>query len=373
MAADNASEVCERAGGMMKDRVEVELTKRTTIITSVVLAMTATLALAWAAAGALLLIFGGLLLAAIFAALARPLQWAGMTRGWAFGIVVAVLFLALGGGLFYGGVTLVSQFNELWHQLRDQLQGLARAVAEMGIGSDGGSGGGSGSGDEVGLDTLLPNPSGIFSSASKAMFSVLGALGNVFIIVFIAIFLVFQPDLYRRGIVSLFPPSKRKRLDETLSAAAEELILWVCGTGISMVIVFVVTWIGLMIVSMPNAFLLALQAGLLAFIPTLGPFIAGIPIVLVGLSESVSMALWGLGVYVLVQAVESNVSQPIAQRYTSALPPALTLGSQAVFGVLLGTLGIALAVPLIAVIMVFVRELYVKDTLGGAYGEETAQ
>merc|ERR1711969_36119 len=128
-----------------------------------------------------------------------------------------------------------------------------------------------------------------------------------------------------------------------------------------------------MIVSMPNAFLLALQAGLLAFIPTLGPFIAGIPIVLVGLSESVSMALWGLGVYVLVQAVESNVSQPIAQRYTSALPPALTLGSQAVFGVLLGTLGIALAVPLIAVIMVFVRELYVKDTLGGAYGEETAQ
>ncbi|ORE92036.1 AI-2E family transporter [Aurantimonas sp. 22II-16-19i] len=357
---------------MVKDRVEVELTKRATIITSVVLAMTATLALAWAAAGALLLIFGGLLLAAIFAALARPLQCAGLRRGWAFGIVIAVLFLALGGGLFYGGVTLVGQFNELWHQLREQLQGLAKAVAEMGIGPDGGNGGGSDSGEEVGLDTLLPNPSGIFSSASQAMFSVLGALGNVFIIVFIAIFLVAQPELYRRGIVSLFPPSKRKRLDETLSAAAEELILWVCGTGISMVIVFVVTWIGLVIVSMPNAFLLALQAGLLAFIPTLGPFIAGIPIVLVGLSESVSMALWGLGVYVLVQAVESNVSQPIAQRYTSALPPALTLGSQAVFGVLLGTLGIALAVPLIAVIMVFVRELYVKDTLGGSYEEKTA-
>lgn len=353
---------------MVKDKVEAELTKRATVVTAVVLAMTATVALVWAAAGALLMIFGGLLLAAIIAALARPLQWAGLRRGWAFGIVIVFLFLAIGGGLFYGGFTLVGQFNELWHQLREQLLGLARAMTEMGIEPAQGSGEAD---EQIGLDTLLPNPSGIFSSASQAMFSVLGTLGNVFIVVFIAIFLVVQPELYRRGIVSLFPQPKRKRLDETLSAAAEELILWVCGTGISMVIVFVVTWIGLMLISMPNAFVLALQAGLLAFIPTLGPFIAGIPIVLVGLSESPSMALWGLGVYILVQGIESNVSQPVAQRYTSALPPALTLGSQAVFGVLFGTLGIALAVPLVAVLMVFVRELYVKDTLGGAYGEKT--
>ncbi len=353
----------------MKDKVEAELTKRATIVTSVVLAMTATVALAWAASGALLMIFGGLLLAAIIAALARPLQWAGLRRGWAFGIVIVFLFLAIGGGLFYGGVTLVNQFNELWHQLREQLQALAKAMAEMGM-EPAKSSGSDGSG-EIGLDTLLPNPSGIFSSASQAMFSVLGTLGNVFIIVFIAIFLVVQPELYRRGLVSLFPPSKRQRVSQTLGDAAEELILWVCGTGISMVIVFVVTWIGLVIVSMPNAFVLALQAGLLAFIPTLGPFIAGIPIVLVGLSESMSMALWGLGVYILVQAVESNVSQPVAQRYTSALPPALTLGAQAVFGVLFGTLGIALAVPLVAVLMVFVRELYVNDTLGGPHEDTT--
>ena len=354
----------------MKDSVEAELTKRATVVTAVVIAMTATVALAWAASGALLLIFGGLLLAAIIGALARPLQWAGLKRGWAFAIVILFLFAAIGGGLFYGGVTLVSQFNDLWHQLRDQLQALAKTFADMGIGSD--ASGGKGGSDEVGLDTLLPNPSGIFSSASKAMFSVLGTLGNVFIVVFIAIFVVIQPELYRRGVVSLVPPSKRARVDQTLGAAAEELILWVCGTGISMLTVFVVTWIGLMIVEMPNAFVLALQAGLLAFIPTLGPFIAGIPIVLVGLSESMSLALWGLGVYVLVQTVESNVSQPVAQRYTSALPPALTLAAQAVFGVLFGTLGIALAVPLVAVLMVFVRELYVNDTLGGPHDEATA-
>ncbi|MBP0616463.1 AI-2E family transporter [Jiella sp. KSK16Y-1] len=352
----------------MKDRIEEQLTTKATIVTAVVLAMTATLALVWAASGALLLIFGGLLFAAIIAALARPLQWAGISRGLAFAIVVTLLFVLLGGGLFYGGLTLVSQFNELWHQLREQLQSLAQAMADIGIKSDSASN--TQAGGDVGLDALFPNPSGVFSSASKAMFSVLGALGNVFVIVFIAIFLVAQPELYLRGLVSLFPMSKRSRVDHTICAASEELILWVAGTGISMAIVFVVTFAGLWLVGMPNAFLLALQAGLLAFIPTLGPFIAGIPIVLVGLSESVNMALWGLGVYVLVQAVESNVAQPLAQRYTSALPPVLTLGAQAVFGVLFGTLGIALAVPLIAVIMVFVRELYVNDTLGGPYETE---
>nr|WP_246753910.1 AI-2E family transporter [Jiella flava] len=338
--------------------------------------MTATAALVWAAAPALLLIFGGLLLAAIVAALARPLRWAGLPRNWAFWIVVGFLVVAIGGGLFWGGFTLVTQFNDLWHQLREQLHALAKTVSDMGIPSGQGdkSAGGNGAnggdgGRSLGLDTLLPNPSGIFSSASQAMFSVLGGLGNIFVVVFIAIFLIAQPDIYRRGLVSLFPKSKRRRLNETIGAATEELILWVCGTGISMAIVFVVTFVGLWLAGMPTAFLLALQAGLLAFIPTLGPFIAGIPIVLVGLSESMSMAVWGLGIYVLVQGVESNVAQPLAQRYTSSLPPVLTLGAQAVFGVLLGTLGIALAVPLVAVIMVFVRELYVEDTLGGIYDE----
>ncbi|TFF18381.1 AI-2E family transporter [Jiella endophytica] len=347
----------------MKDAVEEQLTKKATIVTSVVLAMTATVALVWAAAMALLLIFGGMLLAAIVAALARPLQWAGLRRGWAFAIVIAFLFVAIGGGLFYGGFTLVNQFHELWRQLREQLQALAQTMGDMGL-QPGGNGG---DGKSVGLDDLLPNPSGIFSSASQAMFSVLGALGNVFVVVFIAIFLLAQPETYRRGLVSLFPKAKRARLDETIGDATEELILWVCGTGISMAIVFVVTFVGLWLIGMPSAFLLALQAGVLAFIPTLGPFIAGIPIVLVGLSESMQMALLGLGVYVLVQSVESNVAQPVAQRYTSALPPVLTLGAQVVFGVLLGTIGIALAVPLIAVIMVFVRELYVNDTLGGPH------
>lgn len=346
----------------MNSTNNLELARKTAVVSLTASMIVGLLVILWLAAPAILLIFGGVLLAAIFTALARPLQWAGMRRGLAATIVVILFFGAIVGAISYGGVKLVSDFNTLWEQLRSELNSLAQMLQDTGLHV------GSGSKDEPGIQALLPDPSGIFSSASQAVFSVLGGLGNVFVVVAVALFLIAQPELYARGLVSLFPKPLRPRIAQTIKDAAEELILWVCGTGISMATVFVVTWVGLALVGMPSAFLLAFQAGLLAFIPTLGPFIAGIPIVLVGMSESMSMALWGVGVYALVQTVESNLSQPIAQRYTSALPPVLTIGAQIVFGVLLGTLGIVFAVPLVAVLLVFVRNLYVEDMLGGPAG-----
>ncbi|MCK5934698.1 MAG: AI-2E family transporter [Fulvimarina manganoxydans] len=346
----------------MNSTSNLELARKSAVVSLTAALIVGLLVVAWLAAPAILLIFGGALLAAIFEALARPLQWAGIRRGLASTIVVLLFFAAIFGAIFYGGVKLVSDFNNLWSQLQGELNSLADMLRETGLQIAPDSEG------KPGLQALLPDPSGIFSSASQAVFSVLGGLGNVFVVVAVALFLIAQPALYARGLVSLFPKAMRPRIAETIKGAAEELILWVCGTGISMATVFVVTWIGLVLVGMPSAFLLAFQAGLLAFIPTLGPFIAGIPIVLVGMSESMTMALWGVGVYALVQTVESNLSQPIAQRYTSALPPVLTIGAQIVFGVLLGTLGIVFAVPLVAVLLVFVRNLYVEDMLGGPAG-----
>ena len=342
----------------MKKSTEATIAKKAVIVTAVALAMAAVVAFCWIAAQAVLLIFAGLLLAAVVDALSLPLRKARLPVGLSRVIVVLVLFALIGGGLWYSGATIVQQFNELRGTVETQLTNLADMLNEAGINIGKGA---------TSLRDLLPSANGIVSSAPKAVFTILGVIGDVFVSVFIALFVVAQPSIYRRGVVSLFPHNKRRRIDETIRAAAWELVLWLGGTGISMATVFVVTWIGLALIGMPSAFLLAVQAGVLAFIPTLGPFAAGIPIVLAGISVSPSMAVWGLGVYVAVQGVESYGSQPIAQRYTSALPPALTLGAQLVFGVLFGLLGVVLAVPLVAVLMVFVKRLYIEDTLGGPY------
>ncbi|SKA35497.1 AI-2E family transporter [Consotaella salsifontis] len=337
---------------------QAKFARLTFLIAGIILAMVLATMIFWKAASGFFLIFGGLLLGTAFSGLARLPRKLGLPRRAGLVLVYLVVVGGLAAAMAWGGITLVQQMQSLVRLMEEQLQTISGALRDMGInlGSEGQS---------ADLASLLPNPAGIFSSASQAVFSILGGLGNLFVVVFIAIFVSWQPGLYARGIVSLFPKSKRPRIAETLHRAAQELILWLGGQGLSMTVIFLVGWIGLWLIGMPSAFLLALQAGLLAFIPTLGPFIAGIPIVLVGLAESPQMALYGLGVYLLIQGVESNVAQPVAQRWMTALPPALTLGSQLVFGLLFGTVGVALAVPVLAVIKVLVEELYIQDGLGG--------
>lgn len=337
---------------------EARIARKTLVVAGIVIALVAGLVILWTAADAFFLIFAGLLLAAVFCGIGKAFQQLGLGRRLALLLTYLILILAIGGALAWGGITLVQEFNALMKLVGRQLDALAVMLEGWGLPT----GKTAGSGD---LARFLPNASGLFSSASATAFSILGGIGNAVIVLFIAVFVSWQPQLYRRGLVSLFPRRRRRRIDETVEMGAHELMLWLAGQAISMSVVFLVSWAGLWAISMPNAFVLALQAGLLAFVPTLGPFIAGMVIVLAGLATSAEMALYGLGVYLLIQGVESNVSQPIAQRWTSALPPALTLSAQLVFGLLFGVVGVAMAVPVLAVAMIFVQQLYIEDALGG--------
>jgi predicted PurR-regulated permease PerM len=126
-----------------------------------------------------------------------------------------------------------------------------------------------------------------------------------------------------------------------------------------MVVVFFATLISLLLVGMPYAVLLAFISGVLTFVPTLGPFLSGVAIVIAGLSVSVELGLYGLGVYVLIQFIETYLVTPVVQNEAVHLPPAATLGAQLVGGAIFGTLGFAFAVPLTAALRALVLELYV--------------
>lgn len=338
------------------------LARRTVVVAAIVGALLLLVLVAYTAASALLLIFAALLIAAIFCGLARLLQRLGLPRWLSLLLVYLFSFALLIAPVAWGGVALVQQFSDLLTAVRDQAGSLLARAGDLGLPVERLTQGGS-EGDAI--QSLLPNSGGLVSQAGTALFALLGGIGNVFVVLFLAVFISWQPEIYRDGLVSLLPKAKRRRVAEVLDQSAHSLILWVLGDAISMTIIFTVSWIGLSMIGMNNSFLLALQAGLLAFIPTLGPFVAGVIIVLAGLAQGAEMALWALGVYLLIQGVESNVAQPIAQRWTSSLPPALTLSVQIVFGILFGVLGFVLAVPIVAVMVTLVRELYVEDVLGG--------
>jgi len=118
------------------------------------------------------------------------------------------------------------------------------------------------------------------------------------------------------------------------------------------------TYIGLLILGVPIPFVLALFAGLAGFLPYLGPIIGAFPMVLVAGGDSIDLAIWVLGLYVVIQFLESYLLTPLIQARAVSLPPAVVILSQLVAGALFGLIGLALATPLAAAAVVPLRHLY---------------
>ena len=112
-------------------------------------------------------------------------------------------------------------------------------------------------------------------------------------------------------------------------------------------------------------FMLGLQAGLSNFVPYLGPILAAIPIALVAMPLGGSLLIWAVVVYTLIQSIEGYVIGPLIQRQAVEIPPAWTLVAIVLLGALFGVMGIALAMPLVAVGRVAIIRFYVEDYLVG--------
>ncbi|HYD63545.1 MAG TPA: AI-2E family transporter [Noviherbaspirillum sp.] len=213
-------------------------------------------------------------------------------------------------------------------------------------------------------DKLMSQAASILSRTGLLFSGVLGTIGNIAIIAFVGIYLAAQPRIYIEGIVTLVPHRKRQRAREVFAELGRTLGQWLFGKFISMLIVGVVTAIGLSLLGVPLALVLGLLAGLLDFIPYIGPIIAGVPAALMAFTESPTLALYTALLFLAVQVAEGYLLQPLIEKRSVSMPPALTIAMQVLLGTLFGLAGVALATPLTAVIAVLVTMLYVQDVLG---------
>ncbi|MBE7246923.1 MAG: AI-2E family transporter, partial [Actinomycetospora chiangmaiensis] len=172
-----------------------------------------------------------------------------------------------------------------------------------------------------------------------------------------------DPGSYRDGVLRFVPPRKRPRGAAVLDGAGETLRHWLFGQLLTMTVIFLCTWAGLAFLGIGGALILGLQAGLLAFVPTVGPLVAGIVIVLAALASGTKAVIGAVGVYLAVQCLESYGLTPFIQKRALDIPPATIFAGQLILGVIFGLWGIALALPLMAVIKVLLEQLYVEDTL----------
>jgi len=314
--------------------------------------------LLWFASSALLLVFSGILLAILLHDAGQRLRRrVPVSPGAALGLVVgvALVVLGLGGWLLAPGVA--DQANQLVDAIPRSLQRLQATLERYGFLQQ--------------IMGQLPSPESIASQASSMLaragvfFSgILGAIANVVIITFIGIYFAARPDSYIEGLVTLVPMRRRGRAREVLHEIGHTLARWLVGKLLSMVIIGILTAVGLSLLDVPLALVLGIVAGLLDFIPYLGPIMAGVPAVLIAFAESPTLALYVALLFLGLQAAEGYLLMPFIDRRTVSLPPALTIIAQLLLGAFFGLAGVALATPLAAMLAVLVAMLYVQDILG---------
>lgn len=200
--------------------------------------------------------------------------------------------------------------------------------------------------------------------------SVLPVLGNVadtllslLIVLFMSMYLIADPEMHRDGAIRLLPKWYRARGREILDRCAGALRAWLKATVLSMILVGLLTWIGLALVGLQQALVLGVIAGVTAFIPNFGPLIALIPSIAVGVIQAPDQIGWIIVVVYGVSFIQTQIMIPLLVAGSIRLPPVLVLLGQIVAGVFFGFLGIMLAVPITAIVLVLVQEIYVKDVL----------
>lgn len=201
--------------------------------------------------------------------------------------------------------------------------------------------------------------------------SVLPVLGNVadsllsiLIVLFMSMYLIADPGTHRDGAIRLLPKWYRARGREILDRCSDALRAWLKATVISMFLVGMLTWIGLALVGLQQALVLGVIAGFTSFIPNFGPLIALIPSIAVGIIQAPDQLGWIIIVVYGVSFIQTQIMIPLLVAGSIRLPPVLVLLGQIIAGVFFGFLGIMLAVPITAIVLVLVQEIYVKDVLG---------
>lgn len=272
-------------------------------------------------------------------------------------VLVALVAATVAFG-WWSGPLLVAQFDELRTAVgegitrgREWLEGTSmgrRVAAEIG------------SIDE----RLAESSSELIGSLQRGVASGLGAAADALIVVVLGVFFASAPSRYVDGLLVLAPRARRARLREVVLATAGTLRSWLAARLFLMVVIGAAFGISLALLGLPLALPIGVLTGALAFIPFVGAVLALVPAVAVAFAQGPDMALKVLLVYLVIQAIETNVLDPIVESRAVRLPAALVVLAQIVAVVYFGPIGVLISTPLLVVVVVVVRMLYLEDVLG---------
>lgn len=313
------------------------------------------------AANFFFLVFGGIIFAVVLSALSHFVsRKTPLSYGLSLGLVLLLLAALIAGAIWGLAPSVSRQADQLAQSLPQSIDRLKTQLGQSPLG-------------QRLLEGIPEQPGkllssggpgkGVLSQITGVVSGTLGALVNLLIVVITGIYLAASPGAYRKGFARLFAPAYRDRLLGVMDQCYDTLKNWFISRSITMVVVGVATGTGLALLGIPFAIALGIIAGVLNFIPNLGPYLAMAPALLVAFPQGPNQALYVFALYMGVQSLEGYILTPLLDKKFVSVPPALLLFGQVLLGFLVGLVGVLFASPLVAVLLIIVEELYVKDHL----------
>jgi len=326
------------------------------------LALIISLYILWQIRQVVLLLFAAVVLATVLNRVVRRIQQYRIKRGIAIAITVAILLAVIVGFFAVIVPRIVDQLQQLvgvlpqaserittwlnWLQsvipgaMFEQLRILENIPQQL----------------QAWITQLLGNFFVILNNSLTVILSLL-----LFLV--LTVMLLANPSRYRRVFILAFPSFYRRRIDEILSETEGSLVGWIEGTLIAMVVIGLVSLIGLSILGVPLPLVNAALAGLLEFIPNVGPTLSVVPPALLALIDAPWKAGSVILLYIAIQQFESLVLVPLIMKQEVNLMPVFTILAVVVFASLFGFLGLFLAIPLLIVLQIWLKEVLVKDVM----------
>lgn len=309
-----------------------------------------------------ILIFSAILTALLLSLVANPLEEHLKIQRWASVTAAAIVVIGVAGGAGYlFGTRLVTDIQDVLARM-SAAQNSIRASLE---GSDFG---------KMLLSQLGPSSISVTQLASSIFSISANLIAGLVVAIISGAYLAAQPSLYLDGFLTLFPRTKRAYAEETVAAVGNGLFRWLEGQFISMALVGILSALATWLIGLPSPFALGLIAGITEFIPYVGPIIAAIPALLVAATNGWSFVLWTAVAYIGIHLIEGNFVAPLIQRQLVYVPPAIMLLGIASIGTIFGAGAVLFAAPIVVVVFVLIKKLYVRDSLGEQTplpGEET--
>lgn len=326
------------------------------------LAFILSLYILWQIREVLLLIFAAVVLANALNVLIERFSRSGIKRGFAVLLSVLLLLAVLVGFFWLIVPPFAAQFQELSRLVPKGIQRfstwievlqshispqLIEYVPDV---------------DDL-IQQLQPFVNRLLGGGVIFFSSSLGFLAKFLLVLILTLMFLANPEDYRKSFIRLFPSFYRRRVDYILEECAIALRGWLVGILFNMFVIGSLSFVGLLVLRIRLPLAQAALAGILTFIPNIGPALSVVPPMAIALLDAPWKSITVLILYIIIQQVESNLLTPYVMAQQVSLLPAVTLLAQVFFATFFGFLGLLLALPLTVVAQVWLKEVIIKDVL----------